>query len=393
MSRAEEQEDEEQEEEADPAELGQLSVSLSSASMFLQDHLAFDVRDSAHRPVGPRMRGPQTLDLAPGLYSVDAVHEDGSRWSAVTQVRPRTTTEVHLFGSSEKKQPGPRSAWVNRAQPAWPVDLQFLGSGGLESCPAEGPEFAASSEGVRCVPNADGSFDAEVGRGSALPAWACFTRKGEALVVMLPVNTPVWTHDTVASRATIRFLERSHLRAVVELDERRRVLIALRSRVERGMIGEASELARDATALLLEKYSDPVGAAFGALFLHRIKHLDAQADWVANLANGFPWLRDAQILRASLQARGSAAEREEAFARLRDGLIGFRVALFAGTVPYFLFSEAFSLALSLLRRWPADDEHRDEREELILRFAPLANRYDYGSTFAQLNDTSKPEAR
>lgn len=367
---------------------GKLAVKLSSESMFLQDHLSWDVRDDAHEAVRSRLRGTQTLELPPGFYSVDAVHENGSRWTVVTEVRSGETADVSLFAPQSgpitgRARPSPMPA---ARHPLW------LG-GGLESFSGdEEPELVLASDGLHCTPNGRGVFHADVVRLSPLPAWACFVDNGQSLVVMLPVSLP--NYDDVESRATIRFVGRdgdgarvgegSPLRARVELDPRRRVFNALRSRVEHGMIGEASELARDATSLLLDKYSDPIGAAFGALFLHRIKQLDARADWVANLSNGFPWLRDAQVLRASLQARGSAAERAEGFARLRDALVGFRVGDGADELPRFVLSDALSLALSLLRRWPDPDEHRAEREDLVARFAPLASRYDYGSTFAQI---------
>ena len=159
-------------------------------------------------------------------------------------------------------------------------------------------------------------------------------------------------------------------RPVISFARGRSVARALYLMMESGKIGPGIELAKEASELLASKYADPIGAAYGGLLLHRFGALQERASWIENLAHDFDWLPDGRILLAALLSRSS--KRSE-----RDR--GLEHLLQATTNLPTVFSEAFSLGVSLLRRWP--DETAAERcQERLASLRDLVGHYDFASS-------------
>jgi hypothetical protein len=154
----------------------------------------------------------------------------------------------------------------------------------------------------------------------------------------------------------------------------RRVTRARVGMFEGGHVKVALELAKEGAELLASKYQDPTSAAYGGLMLYRYGRLRDQADWVENLARDFEWLPDGRVLLSAMLAQS---------VNLRDQERGLETLLDVTKQPLMVFSEAFSLALKLLRRWPGNpwEAKRDERLETL---APFAARYDYESQLSTL---------
>jgi hypothetical protein len=118
---------------------------------------------------------------------------------------------------------------------------------------------------------------------------------------------------------------------------------------------------REAADLLFHKYRDPPAAALGALTLHRLGHLEDRRQWIQNLAHGFTWLPDGSLLLAALlKDDPDQGERRRGLDVLLDA---------TGRRP--LYTDGLSLALELLRRWPAT-EGKEERYQRIDELASYA---------------------
>ncbi|MDH5304584.1 MAG: hypothetical protein OEW64_10885 [Gammaproteobacteria bacterium] len=109
-------------------------------------------------------------------------------------------------------------------------------------------------------------------------------------------------------------------------------------------VRSAVQMAEQATELLRQKYSDPTGAALGAIILNKVGRLERLESWVRNLAQDFPWLPDGKILVASIN-----------FAR-RSNMDEVRDLVIAASGQRPLFTESYSMLLDLLRRWPRDTD-------------------------------------
>lgn len=200
----------------------------------------------------------------------------------------------------------------------------------------------AASEGVLVQPMQDReSIRVEVAGGVG-PFAVLVTIDQRAAIIVLPLS--VGSEET--SQCTLAVHKDGRRRRLsVILNPRRTVLTALRGLVESGKLGPGLDLAQQATELLEEKYLDPVGAAYGALILHRFGVLGERLSWVENLARDFAWMPDGRILLAALLMEKDQTERSRGLIHLLDAT--------RGTLP--IFSGAISLAQSLCRRWPRSD--------------------------------------
>jgi hypothetical protein len=92
---------------------------------------------------------------------------------------------------------------------------------------------------------------------------------------------------------------------------------------------------------------------------------------VSNLANGFQWLPDGKILLAAIM-RG---DRDEAVRQ--QG----RALLIEASYQYPMFTDALSLMVDLLRRWPGQsDRERDECDERVRAFSTVSTGADLDAT-------------
>lgn len=375
---------------------GTLVVRYSSGSMLLTGAMPIEVRDRHHALVRV-VTGPETrLALSPGLYSVTAILENGERDTRVVDVQSGraesiefavSAGEVYLERAIARGAPLRRlvdaaAASRGSATATAPGSAFEIGAGaaaGTSTATASGVALlppgqrdayaidattwlAASSPGLELTREGDGVVEIAHHAEADEVAWIEVLRGGELIWLALPLSR----HSDEARRCTLRFGAGGAPR--IELPAARRVTRALHGMIESGKLGPAIELADHSAALLASKYQDPIGAAYGGLMLQRFGALDRHADWVENLARDFAWLPDGQILLAAVLAR-------------RDPARGLAALLDATRTPCTVFSDAFSLALSLLRRWPGDDGRCEAR---LAELAPATARYDFSSPYATL---------
>ena len=351
---------------ATTAATGTLVVRYSSGSMLLTDAMPIEIRDHHHALVRV-VTGPETrVALTPGLYSVTAILENGERDTRVVDVQLGRTESIEFAVPADEvylQRPiagrvalrglvevGPIPGTAARGQrDAFAIDATTL--------------LAASSPGLELAREGDGVV--EVGLRAELDAvaWITVLRGDELTWLALPISR----HGPETRGCTLRF-DASGRAPRIELPPARRVTRALHGMIESGKLGPAIELADHSAALLASKYQDPIGAAYGGLMLQRFGALDRHAAWVENLARDFAWLPDARILLASVLAK-------------RDPARGLAALLDATREPRTVFSDALSLALSLLRRWPGDDGRCEAR---LAELAPAVARCDFSSPYSTL---------
>lgn len=347
---------------------GELTVRLSSQSMFLTDVLPIEVRDERHQLVHTARSG-ETVALREGLYSVTAVLESGVRETKHARVTPDSSQKV-VFDS------GGSVRGIDEPVVGFRRDL---GSGGTREFEIveTGVSVVRRSRGLQAKPLDDRTLVTFKAPGD-LPAWVVVEEGELRAWVALPVGD-----GELANRvAVLEALGPPRRRRVgVALAPDRRVARALQQMMESGKIGPGLDLARAATDLLASKYQDPIGAAYGALLLHRFGALGDRASWLENLARDFAWLPDGRILLAAIWSRSeSPAVRKRGLAMLLD----------ATARPPTVFAEAFSLGLSLLRRWPDEAGQRD-RAERLAKLSRLIAHFDFSATFSTARCSSSDD--
>lgn len=349
-----------------------LTVRFDSASQLLKSLLRAEVRDGALRLVGTAQHG-MPLRLAPGLYRVDAVLEDGTALQRVVSLAEGQQEQVMLAKTSRPAPPS-RSA----------ID------DGFESMTPQAPDAslpaAQSSDHLLQLVRVDGAHATPIAPG----AWSFRTEdRGAAAAVFddderrwtisLPVLTGGMLSSSQPDECTVRFDGPAHARVpAARIAGWRTVASSVQEMLLQSRIEQVLAIADEATTALAAKYSDPAGAALGALLLYRVDRLATLSGWLNNLARSFAWLVDARILQAGLAARsGDAVQREH----------GLDVLL-ACTNERALFTESHSLRLHLLRRWPSD-ARSDERDAAL---SVLADRYPNVEWSALTLTTSQPRA-
>jgi hypothetical protein len=127
-----------------------------------------------------------------------------------------------------------------------------------------------------------------------------------------------------------------------------------------GHLRQAADAVANARKLLLDKVSDPVGAALGGYALLRLGRLDKVEHWVQNLAEWFPALPDGAVIAAEQAARSGRTEQAD------DWL---REAVRRGTP---MFADGLSLLATRIRP-KCTDATDDEDVMRILEIATLAD--------------------
>jgi hypothetical protein len=348
---------------------GKLRVEIRSPSVLLTTLLPVEVRDAEQKLVDTLRGGSHGIDLPVGLYSVTALLGNGRREPRLVQIEGGRTTTV-LF------DPPPMGA--ARSYDAMEAMLA-------------GRAFLRVSAEVAITLASPGVAVVHVGRGRWLVTperldwegvpWLALAGGGEVVRVALPINPAGTTADersciVEASWSSVERIRAGRLRVRVAPAPERRVTAAIQGLAESGNLVHGAEFASMATELLQDKYSDPVGAALGGLLLHRIGRLADRTEWVENLARDFPWLPDGRILLSALLAdSGKATQRRR----------GLALLLAATSRMPTMFSDSYSLAISLLRRRSvperlgSDDQDRPEREVRLSTLVEQARQVDYSS--------------
>lgn len=163
-------------------------------------------------------------------------------------------------------------------------------------------------------------------------------------------------------------IEETHSGARINawIAKERTVANALQNMLASGYMVNAADLASKAVELLQYKYSDPTGAALGALILYKVGQLGTRLGWVENLARDFDWLPDGKVLLARLLFNNEA-DRERAL----------DLAIKASS-QRMLYTECYSLLLDMLRRWPRSI-NRDDRRHAVDKLATQATDVDWES--------------
>jgi hypothetical protein len=344
--------------------MGSVFVDVKSKSQFLTTSLPFEVRD-AYQAVVKRGLTGSAVPLSEGLYSVAVVTAEGQRATEVVQVRSAQTTRVTFEDAEPPENPpefedaeppenspefenaGPPENQPDSPPPAGPISLTSLHGCVVRSSHPTGWEFAPSGP-LHEVPTA----------GFRIGSRYC--------TMSLPLNP---AKDRPLDACTVEVVttgDQPGLRMAFAPGRRvsRMVEGLLRSRE----LAAGSDVLDQASDLLLQKYSDPPGAALGALTLHRIGLLTEKRSWMENLSQDFMWLPDGSILLAAL-LRESLDQSER-----RRGLS----LLLSAAEKRPMYTDGLSLALELLRRWP-DDPSRSQRKHLVNRLAIYAAYADWNA--------------
>jgi hypothetical protein len=326
------------------SDTGRLSVDVRGNSVFLGSVIPIEVRDSHMQLVQQGTPG-RYLDLAEGIYEVSAILEDGRRHHQLAQVRPGDLTRVE-FSAVPGTSPEESSS-VAPTAPAMGDDTALIDVTGARHT-GGGADFWL----FECA-----------GKTDSVPT-ARFRLGGREARLSLPLSAEVFPANICRVRVQ---KTKIGVRADAWIAPERTVANGLQNMLASGFLLHAAKIAEDAVGLLQSKYSDPTGAALGALILHKTDRLERYSDWVENVARDFDWLPDGKILLATLLFNRQGA---------RDRALDLALRAARQTI---LYSESFSLLLDLLRRWPGDAE-KTGRAESIRSLALQAPYIDWEST-------------
>lgn len=415
---------------------GSLAVRVECDSAFLGSTMPIEVRDAGRRLVASGA-GSWSGELPPGLYAVDAMTPDGSVLKELVHVRAGEVSAVVLTGhdgwtvagtgvpepsgaeavpepagageaaGGGVGEPGPdtgtedafRTRTVPPASRLPPMVAPSPASGAARSAPrrqaappptppptagAEPPAPAGEvpatagapsadavqlEEALHCegTPDADGWVFLPLGMPPEVPT-ARFRVGAEEWLLSLPLN-PTSQDPQLASCRVSVVQDGRGPRLAVSFAPMRRVTSFVDGMRRSRSLEKAGPMLAEATDLLLWKYEEPAGATLGGLALHRLGALQGRRDWVENLAHGFGWIPDTGVLLAAVLV---GDEREH-----RRGLD----ALLTAAAHRPMFTDGLSLALDLLRGWPAELDADDSarRRAALERLADLSAWADWDS--------------
>jgi hypothetical protein len=344
---------------------GEIRVDIRSDSVYFGSHAPVEVRDSRMRVVH-RSQTDRTFKVPFGLYEVSVVLGDGQRHSQLIQVKGTAPTPVTFEQQAEADVPPSVPAAGEAPAYQRPRYTKQSEKRLLEE-PADEPdipvEFLEATGAImerqtrtlwifQCEPVLE-----EV-------ASAVFRVGDERITVSLPISPIEYTPSGLC--AVRMEPDKRGIHAQAWISPERTVANAMQNMLASGYLLEAADVAKEATDLLRDKYSDPTGAALGALILHKVGRLQEREHWLGNLAEDFQWLPDGKILLASLLFK--APDRQEEAIQLALAASRQRV----------LFSENYSLLLDIIRRWPRDS-YRTERDEAMGHLAETTPYIDWES--------------
>jgi hypothetical protein len=354
-------------------EAGNLTISVGSESVFLGRAVPIEVRDSRHRLVD-RTTSFNTLKLAPGLYEISAVLQDGRRHSATVDVVAGKQTPVTLMADEGATAEPDASSYVAESSASVPNNINL---GSIPQNRLTRRMFEQPDADVQSVATVDASLVEARGatlvrQTRTLHIFQClpsinevptaeFAVGGRHLVTSLPISPE---GGSPSGSCAVRFeAVGSRVRAQAWITPQRTVANALQNMLASDYLLQAARVADEAAELLSSKYEDPTGAALGALLLYKTGQLARLENWVGNLARSFDWLPDGKILLARLQT-----DRERPSPQMLDLCL-------QAAKQRLLFAECHALLLELLRCWPGS-ENADARANAVAQlssFAPYVN--------------------
>lgn len=365
---------------------GRLEIVLPFDSPVLCRSLPIEVRNQHHAIVAT-LRGERSIKLPEGLYSITAVLDTGQRVTRPVHVKFGETTRVSFRSEdppAERQctslvlpsQEG-ASAFVSTLFSDRPADEATLADLLQPPQDASGGHagtrriwVAAASPNLSLSQSDDEHMIHVRLEGDSRACWLLVGSPTGVLYRSLPLSSdPTCAECTLA----VRVGPSGKLEVKVAMAPDRRVGRALHGLIETGKLGLGVDLAKEAIKLVAGNHADPISAAYSGLLLQRSGLLEDHAEQVEKLARDFPWIPDGRILHAALLSRGRR------LAQVRRG----HELLLEATRSSPLFSDAFSLALALLRRWPDEAGEAERRTRLEALTGTIAH-FDFTSTFATM---------
>lgn len=346
---------------------GKLSVQLKSDSAFFGHNVPIHVRDSNMRLV-QRSSNNRQFDLPVGLYEVSAVLEDGNKHSRLVQVKEGELTPVEL-GAREENQV-PKSIIQSEVTDVPGYErLRFTKK--MESLTNDDTEPNTGTT-TQLLDVTGASLIRETRTLWIFKSASDLDSVPTALIQInnrkTLISLPASPEGRPTENTCVVKVEETRTGAHVNawISPERFVANALHNMLASGYVLHAANVADDAVELLRYKYSDPTGAALGALILHKVGRLERWTSWVKNLARDFDWMPDGKVMLANLLYNDESK---------RDSAL--ELAINAST-QRMLYTESYSLLLDLLRRWPRDSDHKTIRQA-INTLASLAPYIDWKS--------------
>jgi hypothetical protein len=328
--------------------VGHLSVKINSDSIFFGNEVPVEVRDFQMRLI-QQSSDTRQFELPVGLYEVSAVLEDGRKHKKLCQVTDDEPTIVELSFSDQA--PPPESPVQEGAmdipyeRPRYTQKMEAISGAGPESSTGVTAQLIAV-KGALLIRESHllwvfGCSE----RIDSVPT-ALIQIGDRKIQISLPISPE---HEFPNNSCVVKVEEtRTGAHANAWISKERTVANGLQNMMASGNMLNAADVANKAVELMRDKYSDPAGAALGALILSKVGRLERWAGWVENLARDFDWLPDGKVLQASL-----LCDKESSRSRALDLLL-------KASTQRMLFAENYSLLLDLLRRWsrPTDPKAR-----------------------------------
>ncbi|SFR93288.1 hypothetical protein SAMN04487846_0779 [Microbacterium sp. cf046] len=328
-----------------PRKEGGLVVSGGTAST-MSGYAKITIRNDELAEVHSGPAGAE-FALPEGLYSVEATAQSGEALSQLVRVEAGKTTQLALDepASPQKRKRRRTSSADDRAEDAAPPAREVSLDGG---------------EGWTSAQTVSGWIFSPTPPYSAVPS-VLLSRGSARWEVSLPLNPEGFDENATCALETIDPAPvESVVPVVLRYPPSRATMGLISGQLERNTISSDTAVLDDAVSMLHSKMSDPTAAALGGLTLHRLGMLSERAEWVENLANGFPWLVDGRILLAALlRDDPDPADRAR----------GLKLLLEASRERP-MFADGLALALDLLNRWP-DDVEQDARSTAAGALGPL----------------------
>ncbi len=340
--------------------LGSLTGLLDVESHQLRNSIPIDVRNDSLALI-KQIRHGNTLPLSPGWYEVSAVLNDGQRHSEIVQVRAGVTETIQLHPD------------LDRILPKSTITPPGVNPGGLsDSSPTGGSIPLSPSNPVHLLRSEECTiidrtpamwrFGPTPNSPQSMPT-ACFRYGNAEISVSLPVNP---RGSGTESESVVTFSShKDRLDVRAGFHSARIVSTAILNMVESGQLTHAT-LAAEQTAedMLCEKYSDPVGAALGALIMFRAGSLSQRKAWLKNLTRDFDWLPEGKILFAALPHELPCEERADLLLR--------------ACKQRPMFTESYSILFETLRGW-ASDHRRGEIRDAVDAMARTLSDVDWNA--------------
>ena len=350
---------------------GEISIKIQSNSWFLSDEVSVEIRDSELRLV-ERERKTRRFSLPEGLYEVSAVLEDGHRYKQLVKVQAGEKVNVDLVpkkGEQFREEPliEPVPETWSYKRPRFTLVMNEIDDDKQERLD-NGSPLLLEVKGATLLRESKflWVFGTEV-KPQAVPT-AEIGYAGHKFCISLPISE----ENVFPENSCVVKIEetRSGPKINTWITKERTVANALQNMLASGYPIDAANMASNAMELLQSKYSDPTGAALGALILYKVGSLGDRFGWLRTLAHSFKWLPDGKVLLAK-QLFNDEDRREEAL----------KLALEASS-QRMLYTECYSILLDFLRRWPIDpafDQYAKAREHAVEKLASRSTDIDWES--------------